>query len=102
MIQKLGFLRGSIATNDEHVLLPIEGEWLEAIMHMTKSKFLDLLCPKQIQLILIRIHGKFWLSPTFSPVGFQEEIQQFIPQGETNWKCKGLVTPLVIIYSDNV
>jgi hypothetical protein len=25
-IQKLGFLRGSIATNDEHVLLIIEGK----------------------------------------------------------------------------
>ncbi len=71
MIQKSGFLHGSIATNDELVLLTIEGKWLEAIMHMTASKFLDLLCPKQIQLfILIRIHGKFRLSPTFALVGF--------------------------------
>jgi hypothetical protein len=71
MIQKSGFLHGSIATNDELVLLTIEGKWLEAIMHMTAFEFLDLLCPKQIQLfILIRIHGKFRLSPTFALVGF--------------------------------
>jgi len=53
------------------VLLTIEGIWLEAIMHMMASEFLDLLCPKQIQLfILIRIHGKFQLSPTFALLGF--------------------------------
>jgi hypothetical protein len=42
MVQKLSFLHGSIATNDELVLLTIEGKWFEAIVHMTKSKFLDL------------------------------------------------------------
>jgi hypothetical protein len=31
-VQKLCFLYGSIATNDEHVLLTIEGKWLEAIV----------------------------------------------------------------------
>jgi hypothetical protein len=36
IVQKLGFFRGSIATNDEHVLLTIKGKWLEAIVHMTK------------------------------------------------------------------
>ncbi len=46
MIQKLSFFRGSIATNDEFVLLTIEGKWLEAIVHMTESKFLDIPCPK--------------------------------------------------------
>jgi hypothetical protein len=45
-IQKLGFFRGSIATNDEHVLLIVEGKWLEAIVHMTKFKFLDIPPPK--------------------------------------------------------
>ncbi len=34
-VQKLCFLCGSIATNDELVLLTIEGEWLEAIVLMT-------------------------------------------------------------------
>jgi hypothetical protein len=34
-IQKLGFFCGSIATNDEPMLLTIEGKWLEAIVHMT-------------------------------------------------------------------
>ncbi len=47
-IQKLGFLCGSIATNDELVLLTIEGKWLKAIMHMTKLEFIDLLHPKQV------------------------------------------------------
>jgi len=46
MIQKLGFFPGSIVTNDELVLLTIEGKWLETIVHMTKSKFLDITCPK--------------------------------------------------------
>jgi hypothetical protein len=35
-------------------------------------------------------------------VGFQEDIQQFIPQGEICLKLKGLVTLLTIIHSDNV
>ncbi len=38
---KLGFLHGSIAINDELVLLTIEGKWLEAIVHVMESKFLD-------------------------------------------------------------
>jgi len=41
IVQKLGFLRGSIATNDEPMLLVIKGKWLETIVHMTKSEFLD-------------------------------------------------------------
>jgi hypothetical protein len=50
-------------------------KWLEAIMHMTKSKFLDLPRPKQVQLLIsIHIHGKFHLSTTFALVGFQENI----------------------------
>ncbi len=56
--QQLGFLCGSIATNDEHVLLTIEGKWLEAIMHMTKFEFLYLNHPKQVQLFIsIHIHS---------------------------------------------
>jgi len=37
-IQKSGFLCGSIITNDEPMLLTIEGKWLKAIVHMTESK----------------------------------------------------------------
>ncbi len=70
-IQKLDFLHGSITTNDEHVLLIIEGKWLETIVYMTKSEFLDLLRPKQVQdLISIHLHDKFQLSTTFAIVGF--------------------------------
>jgi len=60
MAQKLGFLHGSIATNDEYVLLTIECKWLKIIVHMTKSEFLDFLHPKQVQfLISIHIHCNF-------------------------------------------
>jgi len=59
IVQKLGFLRGSIVTNDELVLLTIEGKWLEAIVAMRKFEFLDLFRPKQVQFFIsIRIHGK--------------------------------------------
>jgi hypothetical protein len=51
--------------------LIIEGKWLEAIVYMTKSEFLDLPRPKQVQLLIsIRIHDKFQLSTTFAIVGF--------------------------------
>ncbi len=60
MVQKLGFLRGSIITNDEPLLLTIEGKWLQAIVHIIESEFLDLPCTKQVQLLIsIHIHGKF-------------------------------------------
>ncbi len=102
-IQKLSFFHGSIATNDELVLLIIEGKWLEAIVHMTKSKFLDIPCPKQVQfLISIDIHGKFRLSTTFAFVNFQEDIQQFTQGAKTSLKGKALVAPLTIILDDNI
>jgi hypothetical protein len=75
-VQKLGCLHGSIITNDEHVLLTIEGKWLEAIVHMTKSKFLDLPHPKQIQLFIsIHIHGKLRLSTTSALIDFRKDIK---------------------------
>ncbi len=102
-IQKLSFLCGSIATNDELVLLTIEGKWLETIMHMKKLEFLDFPCLKQVQLLIsIRIHIKFCLSTTSTLAGFQENIQQFIPQVETSLKGKALFTPSIIIPNDNV
>jgi hypothetical protein len=77
-IKKLGFFRGSITTNDEHVLLIVESKRLEAIVHTKKSIFLDIPRPKQLQLLIsIHIHGKFHLLITFAFVGFQEDIQQF-------------------------
>jgi len=71
MVQKLGFLCGFIAINDELVLLTIKGKRIEAIVHMTESEFLDLLHPKQVQLFIsICIYGKFCLLTTFALVGF--------------------------------
>jgi hypothetical protein len=85
------------------MLLTIEGKWLETIVHMTKSEFLNLPHPNQVQLLIsIHIQGKFWFSTTFALVGFQEDIQQFIPQAKTSLKGKGLVAPLATIPSDNV
>jgi hypothetical protein len=46
IVKKLGFFHGSIAINDELVLLTIEGKWLEAIVHIIEFKFLDLPHPK--------------------------------------------------------
>jgi len=75
IVQKLGFFHGFITTNDEHVLLTIKGKWLEAIVHMTKSEFLDLPHPKQVQLLIsIWIHGKFRLVTKFA----------FIPKSKWN------------------
>ncbi len=91
------------STNDEVVLLTIEGKWPETIVHMAKFEFLDLSCPKQVQLLIsICIHGKFQLSTTYALVDFQEDIQQFIPQMETSLKGECLVTPSTIILNDNV
>jgi hypothetical protein len=102
-IQKLNFLHGSIATHDVSMLLIIEGKWLEAFVHMIKSEFLNLPHPKQVQLLIsIRIHGKFRLSPASTLVGFQKDIQQFIPQTKTCLKGKAFVVPLKIILNDNV
>jgi hypothetical protein len=85
------------------VLLIIEGKWLETIVDITKSEFLDLLRPKQVQfLISIHIYGKFRLSTTSTLVGFQEDIQEFIPQVEISLKGEAFVAPSTIIPNDNV
>jgi len=50
---------------------------------MTKFEFLDSSHPKQVKFpTLIHIQSKFQLSTTITFVGFQENIQQFIPQAE--------------------
>jgi hypothetical protein len=70
---------------------------------MIESKFLDLSCPKQIQLLSsIHIHGIFCLLTTSTLIGFQEDVQQFIPQAETSLKGEALVVPSTIIPNDNV
>jgi hypothetical protein len=82
------------------VLLTIKNKWLEAIVHMIKFEFLDLSCPSSI--LSIHIYGKFRLSTTFSLLGFQENIQNFIPQAETSLKGEAFVVPPTIIPNDNV
>ncbi len=60
MVQNSSFLHDSITTNDEHVLLTIEGKWFKTIVHITKVEFLDFPYLKQVQLLIsIHIHGKF-------------------------------------------
>lgn len=62
---KSSFLQGSIATNGG----PIEGKWLETIVHMAKFGFLSLACPKQVQfLVLTHVRDKFQLSPTSTTI----------------------------------
>ncbi len=59
------------------MLLTIEGKWLKAIVQMPNFAFLDLIHPKQMQLLIsIYIHGKFQLLCTSILIGFQENIQQ--------------------------
>jgi hypothetical protein len=83
--------------------LTFEGKWLETIVHMTKFGFLNVACPKHVQLlVLICVCGKFQLSPTSTLVGFQKDIQQFIVEIERNLSAKGLVAPLAISSNDNV
>jgi len=85
------------------MLLTIEGKWLEAIVHMIESKFLDLPSSKQVQLFIsIHIYSKFCLLITSALVGFQEDIQQFIPQVKIGLEGKTFITPLTIIPNDNV
>jgi hypothetical protein len=70
---------------------------------MIKSYFLNLPRPKQVQfLISICIHGKLCLSTTSTFVGFQENIQQFIPKVKTSLKGEAFIAPLTIIPNDNV
>jgi hypothetical protein len=70
---------------------------------MTRFKFLNLTCLKQVQLFIsICICGKFQLLFTCALVGFQEDIQQFISKVEKNLNVEGLVVPLAINYSDDV
>jgi uncharacterized protein YlzI (FlbEa/FlbD family) len=60
---KFYVFRGFIETIDKPMLLIIEGKWLQAIVHMTKSEILNLPPPKQIQLLVsIHIHGNFHLN----------------------------------------
>jgi hypothetical protein len=92
-----------LSINDELVLLTIESKWFEAIIHMTKFEFLDLPCPKQVQLLIsIHIHGKFWLSTTYALIDFQKNIKRFISQVEINLKVECFFVFLTIIPTDNV
>jgi len=42
------------------------------------------------------------LSPTSALVGFQTNIQKFIPKAKKNLNVEGLVASLAINFSDNV
>jgi hypothetical protein len=56
--------------------LAIKGKWLEAIVHMTNFEFLNLVRPKQVQLLIsIHVCGKFELLLTFAHIGLQKDIQ---------------------------
>jgi hypothetical protein len=70
---------------------------------MKEFEYMNLSCPKQVQLLTsIHIHGKFCLSTASTFEGFQENIQQFIPQVETSLKGETFVAPSTIIPNDSV
>lgn len=85
-------MRATITTNEEPMLLTIKGKWLEAIVHMTKFRFLALPHLKQVQfLISIRIHNKFHWSPTFTLIGFHKDNEQFLSKMESSLRGGDLV-----------
>ncbi len=47
-VHNSSFLRDSIATKDDPILLTIERKWLEVVVHMKEFEFLNLTHPKQI------------------------------------------------------
>jgi hypothetical protein len=57
---------------------------------------------KKKGLISICVRGKCKLLGTYTLVGFQEDIQQFIPKLERNLSVKRLVAPLAISSNDDV
>jgi len=74
-VHKSSFLWGSITTNDAPILLTIERNWFEAIVHMIEFKFMNLVHLKQVQfLVSICVCGKFQLSRTSTLFGFQKDI----------------------------
>jgi hypothetical protein len=50
--KKVGYLRASIATTKDPIILTIEGKWLEGVVHMLETNFLILQCPKQVQFLI--------------------------------------------------
>jgi hypothetical protein len=69
---------------------------------MTKFEFLNLAHPKQVQpLVSICVCCIFQLSCT-SLVGFQKDIQQFIPKIERNLNVEWLIAPFAISCNDDV
>ncbi len=68
---------------------------------MKKFEFLNLAHPKQVQpLVSISVCCKFQLSHT-SLVGFQKDIQQFIPKKNKNLSVEGLIVPFAISCNDD-
>jgi hypothetical protein len=69
---------------------------------MIEFEFLILVCPKQVQfLVSICVCDKFQLSSTSVVIGFQENIQQFIPKVERNLSVEGMVAPFTINFNDD-
>jgi hypothetical protein len=73
--ESMPLLHGSIITNDERMLITIDGKWLEAFVHITKTIFLNLPCLIQIELFIsIHTYANFLLLPTSTFIGFHENI----------------------------
>jgi hypothetical protein len=76
------------STNDELVLLTIEGKWLETIVHMAKFEFLDLSRPKQVELLIsICICGKFQLWPHMPLLTFKKISNNLSHKWKPSWRA---------------
>jgi hypothetical protein len=96
-IEKINFLCAFIATNNEHVLLTIEGKWMEAIVHMTNSKLFICLHLKEVQILnKIYICGKFWLTHSYWFLKMHSRINYYNTI-HLGWH-KFAYGPLVVVY----
>ncbi len=92
MVQKLSLFCGSIATNDELVLLIIEGKWLVAIVHMLEFKFLDFcLLPNKFNSSLqFTFMVSFACWPHLPLLAFKKTSNNLLDKQKLVWKAKVL------------
>ncbi len=77
---------------------------MKAIVHVTKSKFFNLPCPKQVQLFIsICIHGKFVCQPHLPLLAFKKTLNNLSHKLKlTSLKGEALNPPSTILSNHNV
>jgi hypothetical protein len=79
--------------------LTIEGKWLQTIDKVLIFEFG--LSKTSSTFVSIHVCCKFQLSRT-TLVGFEKDIQQFIPKIKRNLNVEGLIAPFAISYNNSV